>query len=266
VRDGELYLLETGERRWLAFHLLHQRTRDEQWSKIPARVMDEFSIWRQAGENNARDNLNAVGKARQLALLLMDLYRAEGAEFEPFDRLVQPGRCDRAFYAQIADGEQWRIPRGKAELLLNAIGLKSVRQLSQYRALLSLPDDAWTVADDANLSEYRLRQILDLKLDETATADLIYQAAQEFGTDSGTTVPLSEKNTRSKPQAAHLETETLLLNTDDHKNLRQFISFARTVRMSDIAKLDSNRKQQILEWAQYLKILADRVAHAAGEE
>lgn len=266
VRDGELYLLETGERRWLAFHLLYQRTQDEQWSKIPARVMDEFSIWRQAGENNARDNLNAIGKARQLALLLMDLYRAEGTEFEPFDRLVQPGHCDRPFYAQIADGEQWRIPRGKAELLLNAIGLKSVRQLSQYRALLSLPDDAWTVADDTNLSEYRLRQILDLKLDEAATADLIYQAAQEFGTDSGTTVPVSERNTRSKPQAAHLETEALLLNTDDHKNLKQFISFARTVRLSDIAKLDSNRKQQILEWAQYLKILADRVAHAAGEE
>lgn len=69
------YHLETGERRWLAYHILNIYFEDEQekWSRIAARVVDNFSVWRQASENNARANLNAISKARQLAILLMDV-------------------------------------------------------------------------------------------------------------------------------------------------------------------------------------------------
>ncbi len=264
VRDGESYLLETGERRWLAYHLLYFHTKDEQWTKIPARVMDSFSLWRQAGENNARDNLNAIGKARQLALLIMDLYREQGTQFQPYEKLVKGNGCDREFYAQVEDSDRWRIPRGKAELLLNATGLKSLRQLSQYRALLALPDEAWVIADDTNLSEYRLRQVLEMKLNSTMTTDLIQQAAKEFGDDSGTVVPLEIK---SPPPTKRRTVEThSLLNTDDQKHIRQFLSFARTVRLADIPKLDSNRKQQVLTWARALKALAEKVEQAATSE
>ena len=86
-RKGREFLIETGERRWLAYHLLYANY-GKDYQRIPARIVQR-DIWRQASENNARDDLNAVGKARQFALLLMSLYREE-SWFE-FDQLVQEG-------------------------------------------------------------------------------------------------------------------------------------------------------------------------------
>src|SRR5690606_4780692 len=100
--DGQ-FIIETGERRWLAYHLLYWRlntlNNDDQhdWSRIPAHVVDELSIWRQASENNARADLNAIGKARQLALLLMDIFVQEGVQFEHLDNYQN----DQTFYAQV---------------------------------------------------------------------------------------------------------------------------------------------------------------------
>ena len=78
------FLLESGERRWLAFHLLHLYDGDgERWARIPANIQPERDVWRQASENSARDDLNAIARARQYALLLMDLWRESGHEFRP---------------------------------------------------------------------------------------------------------------------------------------------------------------------------------------
>jgi len=162
VRRGNNYELETGERRWLAYHLLHWKfgendllpnNKQRNWSRIPARIVKEVDIWRQASENNARDNLNAISKARQLALLLMDLHGWDN--FVPFDKFEH----EQDFYSQVADGNEWRIPRGHGEQLLNAMGLSDASQLRQYRALLRLPFDIWCKADDENLTEGELRKI-----------------------------------------------------------------------------------------------------------
>src|SRR5690606_34285023 len=75
VRVGERYQIETGERGWLAHHLLRLLTGDDNWQYVAARVVERSSVWRQAGENSARADLNAISKARQFALLLMDLYQ-----------------------------------------------------------------------------------------------------------------------------------------------------------------------------------------------
>jgi hypothetical protein len=58
ANTGTAYRLETGERRWLAYHVLYTYFEHEQdkWTRIPARVVDGFSVWRQASENNARAN------------------------------------------------------------------------------------------------------------------------------------------------------------------------------------------------------------------
>lgn len=160
VRVGERYQIETGERRWLAHHLLRLLTGDDNWQYVAARVVERSSVWRQAGENSARADLNAISKARQFALLLMDLYQNpdKGAPvvFDSFDARVPPGGCDRAYYAQIADADAFRIPRGKGELLLNAMGLKGRAGFSRYRALLQLPDEIWQMGDDLNWSDDRL--------------------------------------------------------------------------------------------------------------
>src|SRR5690606_6574017 len=84
---------------------------------------------------------------RQFAVLLMDLYGAE--QFKPFDAFER----EQDYYAQVADGDVWRIPRGKGGQLLNAISLKHLDQLRQIRRLLRLPHDFWLHADDHDLTE-----------------------------------------------------------------------------------------------------------------
>lgn len=157
AHDGSQYRIETGERRWLAYHLLNIYYPDEQWTRIPARVVDGVNVWRQASENSARADLNAIGKVRQFAILLMDLYRQQGYEFRSFESVLAEGLSERAYYAQVADGKQFRVPRGEGEHLLNAMGLKHPVQLRQYRALLDLSDEDWQRADDLNLPEYKIR-------------------------------------------------------------------------------------------------------------
>ncbi len=148
------YRLETGERRWLAYHLLRAEfPHEEKWAKIPARVVDAPNLWRQAAENNARDNLNAIGKARQLALLVMDLWRHDEEkpiEFLPFDAFEN----EREFYAQVADMSP---PKGKGEILLSAMGVEHRNATMRYRNLLKLPDEVWVLADDRSWTEGRLR-------------------------------------------------------------------------------------------------------------
>ena len=162
VQHDDHYEIETGERRWLAYHILYWKFGDGDkrpdgtvvnWSRIPARVVKQVDVWRQASENNARDNLNAISRARQLSLLLMDLHGWHN--FRKLDA------CDneQAFYAQVADGSSWRIPRGQGERLLNAMGLSDAGQLRQYRALLRLPAELWRKGDDEDLSEGELRKM-----------------------------------------------------------------------------------------------------------
>jgi len=155
------HIIETGERRWLAYHLLNIHYPGENWSEIPARTMDNLSVWRQASENNARDDLNAIGKARQLALLLMDLYGWE--QFQPIEAFDH----EQDFYAQVADGEQWRVPRGAGTKILQVMGLSNTSQLRQYRAILRVPSDFWTHADDHDLTEFEIREAA--KRDYTVT-------------------------------------------------------------------------------------------------
>jgi hypothetical protein len=151
--QGPIYRLETGERRWLAFHLLYAHTGDESYARVPARVVEQANVWRQATENNARSDLNAIAKARQLALLMMDLYGMEN--FTSIDVFNH----EQGFYAQVADGDAYRVPRGRLDDLLNAMGLKNRSQLSRYRALLELPDDIWDMADEQDWTEGYLRQL-----------------------------------------------------------------------------------------------------------
>ncbi len=162
VRDGDQYKLETGERRWLAYHILMYTCNgtdglpDEtaQWERIPAREVDDFDVWRQATENNVRADLNAIGKARQYAVLMMNL-NIDSARFKAFSNF----KSERDFYAQALE---CTTPYGKGELMLNAMGVSSRSALSRYKSFLELPDEIWQGADDLNIAEetlYKLAQI-----------------------------------------------------------------------------------------------------------
>ncbi|GAB4575819.1 MAG: hypothetical protein Kow0077_29200 [Anaerolineae bacterium] len=148
--DGGGYRLIVGERRLLAFYLLDVQG-FEGYTHIPAIKRPERHVWRQAFENGARQDLNAIGKARQLALLLMALN--DGA-WKPFRGKGQPGR---AWYAQAAD---LRVPYGRAEAVTTVLGLKNPRHLRRYRALLTLPEEVWQLADEHDWTEGKLRSMV----------------------------------------------------------------------------------------------------------
>ena len=179
---NEHFYIETGERRWWAYQLLswHFAT-SRDWEKIPARIVEQVSLWRQASENNVRSDLNAIAKARQFALLLMELYQDNEAHFKSLENF----RHELDFYAQIADGEIWRVPRGKGEALLNAMGLSDPVQLRQYRRLLRLPYAVWMIADDLNWSENRIQKTI---LSNATTEDEIIRAALVQAYKDGYTV------------------------------------------------------------------------------
>ena len=161
TRAGRQYRLETGERRWLAYHLLYhyfdgsnnRPDERDRWNKIPARQVETANVWRQASENNARENLNAISKARQFAVLLMNLLGNEN--FKPFEDF----EFEQDFYAQVTDAKRFRVPSGKNDQLMNAIGITSRAAISRFRSFLALPREVWQVGDDYSLPDEVLYQL-----------------------------------------------------------------------------------------------------------
>lgn len=178
-KNTDRYQLETGERRWLAYHLLHMWFGDDEqvqkrWLKIPARLMDAVSVWRQASENNARADLNAIEKARQYALLLIDLFEKDDAPGDqakplPFAKFEH----EQGYYAQVAEAG---IPYGKGSMILAAMGVNSRSALTRYRKILRLPNLIWTQADDLDMAEERLYNLA--KLAEKSEAQAIKKFQQ----------------------------------------------------------------------------------------
>ena len=199
---GRQYQLETGERRWLSYHLLFLHTQDQKYAKIAARTVERINIWRQAAENNARANLNAIGKARQFAVLLMDLLETKrGDRFNPIDQFER----EQDFYAQVADGDRFTVPRNTGERLLAAMGLKNTKQLRDYRALLKLPHPVWQIADDLNWTEYAIRSLREQAEDDpTKLILLAVSKARQVGytVPTGALTPSAAGRSRSKRKAA----------------------------------------------------------------
>lgn len=179
--DGT-YLLESGERRLLAYNLLHSLQSDlikGNWDAVPARVVEERSLWRQAAENGARLDLNAISMARQLALLLMDIY----ADKYSFARYTEMPSVE--WYAQILDSKKYPVPYGRGAELAAAMGLKSAAQIRQYRQLLGLPAEVWQIADELNWTEYKIRELLRRARSVTTVTD---SDEDDFSHESVTTV------------------------------------------------------------------------------
>ena len=159
------FLLESGERRWLAFHLLSLFDREgERWARIPAHIQPERDVWRQASENSARDDLNAIARARQYALLLMDLCRERAPGEHPF-RPIGAFLHEQDFYAQ---AHALRIPYGASARLLNAMGRQHRNAFLRCRQLLALPRPLWERGDEENWSEDQLLQAAKSATPQTA--------------------------------------------------------------------------------------------------
>ncbi len=164
---GAEYTIVAGERRWWAYQLLYLFIDEKEYFRLPSIISDK-TAWElaatQASENNSRQDLNAIGKSRQLAKLLM-IARERDTQYDSFSNMVVVGGCDRPYYAQVHNGNLHPIPYGMGTQFETALGI-STGQMRQYRALLKLTDDndvnnaIWTKADDNNWSEYALRNAI----------------------------------------------------------------------------------------------------------
>lgn len=152
--DGT-YQIESGERRWMAYWLLrHYDITPDKWQHIPAIVADHYNPFRQASENMARANLNAIGRARQYAVLLMAMHPDEA--FMPYEQAA----TDRAYYAQVVE-RKLKVPYGNNKALLEAFGIRSRSVFSKLRQVLEVADDIWVRADDENWSEDKLFTVMN---------------------------------------------------------------------------------------------------------
>lgn len=171
------YLLVAGERRYLACQMLYMYRNIitlPSWlkdGKIPARQTDR-DVWLQATENGARKPLNAIGMARQLALLIMAMYENENTGFKPISFFLDNGQCDRHFYAQVSNGVAWRIKKGFSQRILDVTGLKYTSAITDYRRLLTIPDDMWLGADDENWALGRIQSAMGWKYGNTDITDM----------------------------------------------------------------------------------------------
>lgn len=153
-QEDDWRIIETGERRWIAYHWLnvwfttHERVLEgdqRDFHYIPVREVPGVDVWRQASENAARQNLNAIAKARQFAILIMSLY--DKNHFEPFEAFGH----ERRYYAQAAYLDS--VPYGKRDQLLAAMGFQSPAEFTRCRQLLTLPDSVWEIADDRSVPQ-----------------------------------------------------------------------------------------------------------------
>lgn len=178
-RAGERYRICHGERRWLAHWLIYSFSENETFLHILAHITDRHSVWQQASENGVRSDLNAVSRARQLALLIMDLCNDPARPLVDYDDLVEPGECDRAFYAQVADAFAFRVPRGGSERIARVTGL-SASQQRQYRDILRLSDALWQQADDGDMAEGAIRKWLASHRDTVTTVTVSESPPRPF--------------------------------------------------------------------------------------
>lgn len=172
VKRGNYYRIVFGERRWTGFQILnHYLGESEDWSNIPVKIAtagDWELAKAQAAENNQSKRLNAIGRAREFAKLLM-IARTDGGEhYDSWDQLVVPGGCDRAWYAQVANGELHRIPRNLGPQFEQSLNI-SETTMRKYRGLLRLFDDhelsnkvndaIWMLGDAGKWAEGFMRDI-----------------------------------------------------------------------------------------------------------
>jgi hypothetical protein len=209
------FRLETGERRWLSYQILYgyfngeggkPQERDK-WGSVPAIIVDDFNVWRQASENTARADLNAVGRARQFSILLMDLLGKQGQVFQLYEALVQGGQADRNYYAQVANK---RVPKGKGEMLANALGVAHRAAFTRCRILLGLPDEVWLLGDTLDLPEDELLRIAKIESPEEAVEETRRIAANVATRNISDGSPAKQKSTKKSTKPPTLFADTSL--------------------------------------------------------
>jgi len=163
------FIIETGERRYWAAWLSREYDPLERHNgNIPCIIIppSKTSPFRQAKENTSRQGLNAIAMARQVALLLLHVH---GYEI-PYSPVTMD------FYRQ-ALSLDLRGKREFTDMVLSALGGITKSQLSRYKSVLVLCDEALEIADKNNIEESILRYVANLQSPEDQI-ELLQQVIQ----------------------------------------------------------------------------------------
>lgn len=267
LRHGSGYIIESGEHRWLAYHILNHFIGDD-WSKIPAiERKPNNSVWRQVDENNQVYTSNPIEQARALALLYMDC-KGGRIDYMSWDDIVVPGGCDRIYYAQAREGD---LPRGMGGRIRSAMRMEKTN-ISYIYSLLDLfdgqdnavADIIWLRADDEHWSLRTLRGIRKLPLDTVReivqdpsfTVGDLNRAIERFDASnrSGSDNPDDDSAKPVPPPKNSLKPGVIILRRlgdywrieeADYMN-DEFLcvspsGFSQRIKHSDIAGIDNNK-------------------------
>lgn len=203
------YIIETGERRYWANYIDMEFIPGYQGDgMIPCILLQphQASVFRQAKENTSRAGLNAIGMARQAALLLLAVHGVH-----------PPAGCvTNDFYRQALDLDL-RNKREYTTDVLSAMGGISRSRLSHFKALLGLPDEAIELADRYNLEERLLRYVLQLPTEVQSEA--VRQIVQH-GLDLNQVRRMLEEAQEAAPQGT--------------APARNSLQFARLIQAKDV--------------------------------
>jgi len=150
VEANRRYVIETGERRyWAAQIRAHHLHLDEGVSTLRCIVIpaDKASVFRIAKENLSREPLNAVGTAKQIALLLLHLHGEN----------LSGGLTD-ALIRKAADLNLYGKSREEVEAFYEALNDMNRSTMAKYKKILELSSSAMALADnfDVELSKLYL--------------------------------------------------------------------------------------------------------------
>lgn len=155
IQVGNVYLIETGERRYWASWILRDLPGYSGDGTIPClNVTGKSSVFRAAKENTSRAGLNAMAMARQIALLLLAVHGVD----------APMGPVPNEWYRQAVDLDL-RAKREYTTEIMTALGGIHRRDFSRYKALLNLCDEAMELADRYQLEERKLRPLVEMPSD-----------------------------------------------------------------------------------------------------
>jgi hypothetical protein len=161
----QIFKILTGERRFWATIIRSVMADDKEEPLVLALVDEDPTVRKQILENITHKPLTAIGKARAIARIIL----------EEADIFPQPGESEDVYFQKMYDV---KTTAETAQLIEETLGI-SQYQYYRFRKLLELPLALQYMADQAEIPEGILRQILAMSAEEQEKAIGYFMAQEE---------------------------------------------------------------------------------------
>ena len=168
IKDEEgqqTFLILTGERRFWATVIRSVMAGDEEEPQVLALVDSDPTVRKQILENITHKPLTAIGKARAIARIIL----------EEADVYPSPDEAEDVYFKKMFDV---KTTAETAQLIEEMLGI-SQYQYYRFRKLLELPIELQYLADQADIPEGILRQLMSMSAKEQKKAVDYYLKQEE---------------------------------------------------------------------------------------